>query len=81
LPRFDIRQEEIAASRKTLGQAIGMRPKDKFFEGYIAMELEMFEYGRCRTLYKKYIEYRPSTSMAWIRFAKLERGLGDLERV
>jgi crooked neck len=79
--RFDISQGDIAAARKTLGQAIGMCPKKKLFEGYINIELKMFEFTRCRILYEKYIEHCPANSMAWIGFAELERGLADIERV
>ncbi|GKT39974.1 pre-mRNA-splicing factor clf1 [Colletotrichum spaethianum] len=77
---FEIRQGELTAARKTLGQAIGMCPKDKLFRGYIELELKLFEFLRCRTLYEKHIEWNPSNCQTWIKFAELERGLDDLER-
>jgi crooked neck len=78
--QFDIRQMDLQAARKTLGQAIGMCPKDKLFRGYIDIEKQLFEFTRCRTLYEKQLEWNPSNSQAWIKFAELERGLEDLER-
>ena len=78
--QFEVRQSQLSAARKTLGQAIGMCPKDKLFKGYIDLELKLFEFVRCRTLYEKQIEWNPSNSSAWIKFAELERGLDDLDR-
>jgi len=78
--QFEVRQMQLQAARKTLGQAIGMCPKDKLFKGYIELEKQLFEFLRCRTLYEKHIEWNPSNCQAWIKFAELERGLDDLER-
>ena len=78
--QFEVRQMQIQNARKTLGQAIGMCPKDKLFKGYIELELKLFEFVRCRMLYEKHIGYNPENSQAWIKFAELERGLDDLER-
>lgn len=33
-----------------------------------------------RTIYQKYLEYDPSNTAAWVRWAQLEAELGDLER-
>lgn len=78
--QFEIRQMQLTAARKTLGQAIGMCPKDKLFKGYIDLEKSLYEFARCRTLFEKQLEWNPSNSEAWIRFADLERGLDDLDR-
>lgn len=78
--QFEIRQLDIQAARKTLGQAIGMCPKDKLFKGYIELELKLFEFGRCRKLYEKQIAWNPANCQAWIKCAELERGLDDLDR-
>jgi crooked neck len=78
--QFEIRQGNLSDARKTLGRAIGMCPKDKLFKGYIELELKLFEFIRCRTLYEKYIEWHSSNCQAWIKFAELERGLDDLDR-
>ncbi|KAK4987631.1 NineTeen Complex (NTC) component [Elasticomyces elasticus] len=78
--QFEVRQLQLSSARKTLGQAIGLCPKDKLFKGYIELEQKLFEFARCRTLYQKHIEWNPANCQAWIKFAELERGLDDLER-
>jgi crooked neck len=77
---FEVRQKNLTAARKTLGTAIGMCPKDKLFKEYIALEIKLFEFSRCRTLYEKAVVFNPANTSAWIKFAELERGLDDLER-
>ncbi|KAK7193411.1 NineTeen Complex (NTC) component [Paraphaeosphaeria sporulosa] len=77
---FELRQNALPKARKLLGQAIGMCPKDKLFKGYIELEMKLFEFGRCRTLYAKYIEFNGANTSTWIKFAELERGLDDLAR-
>lgn len=78
--QFEVRQQNLPAARKTLGQAIGMCPKDKLFKGYVELELKLFEFIRCRTLYEKHIEWNSANCQAWIKFAELERALDDLDR-
>lgn len=78
--QFEVRQQQLAAARKTLGQAIGICPKDKLFNGYIELEKKLFEFSRCRILFEKQVEYNPANCQAWIKFAELERGLDDLDR-
>jgi len=77
---FEIRQMNLTAARKTLGQAVGMCPKDKLFKGYIELETKLHEFFRCRTLYGKHIEFNSSNAATWIRFAELEIALEDEER-
>ncbi|KAH6615163.1 hypothetical protein C7974DRAFT_403398 [Boeremia exigua] len=77
---FEVRQSQLTAARKLLGQAIGMCPKDKLFKGYIELEMKLFEFTRCRQLYTKYIEFNGANTQTWIKFAELERGLDDLDR-
>ncbi|KAK9770718.1 hypothetical protein SCAR479_12607 [Seiridium cardinale] len=78
--QFEIRQGQLTAARKTLGQALGMCPKDKLFKGYVELEMKLYEFVRCRTLYEKHIEWNPANCQAWIKFAELEQSLDDLER-
>ena len=78
--QFEIRQMQLQDARKTLGQALGICPKDKLFEGYIQLEQKMFEFARLRIIYEKWIGFNPSNSQAWIKFAQLERALDDLDR-
>ena len=44
------------------------------------MELELREFGRCRTLYGRFLEYSPDNCNTWCHFAQLENLLGDIER-
>lgn len=45
--QFEIRQLDLKAARKLLGQAIGMCPKNKLFKGYIELEMQVgFPDGR-----------------------------------
>ncbi|KAL9123784.1 MAG: hypothetical protein Q9217_006822 [Psora testacea] len=78
--QFEIRQGQLQSARKTMGLAIGLCPKEKLFKGYVELELKLFEFVRCRTLYEKQIEWNPANCSAWIKFAELERGLDDLDR-
>ena len=78
--QFEVRRGQLSSARKTLGQAIGICPKDRLFKGYIDLELKLFEFVRCRTLYEKYIAANPANTGAWVKFAELERGLEDLDR-
>ncbi|GAP92399.1 putative cell cycle control protein [Rosellinia necatrix] len=78
--QFELRQGELTMARRSLGQAIGMCPKDKLFKGYIELELKLFEFVRCRILYEKHAEWNPANCQTWIKFAELERGLEDFDR-
>ncbi|KAI0696957.1 hypothetical protein C8T65DRAFT_662821 [Cerioporus squamosus] len=63
------------------GTAIGMCPKEALFKGYIQLEFDLREFDRVRELYQKYIEFDPTNSAAWIKFAELETQLEDFARV
>ncbi|KAF8474834.1 hypothetical protein BDZ91DRAFT_280904 [Kalaharituber pfeilii] len=78
--QFEIRQFQLQAARKALGQALGICPKDKLFKGYIELEWEMYEFNRCRTLYEKYIEFNPANCQSWMQFAEKEAMLEDFDR-
>ncbi|CAG8465506.1 17067_t:CDS:10 [Acaulospora morrowiae] len=78
--QFEVRQLDLTTARKTLGNAIGLCPKDRLFKGYIELELQLREFDRCRILYTKYLEHNPANCYAWIKFAELERMLGDYDR-
>ncbi|CAI7634317.1 unnamed protein product [Penicillium bialowiezense] len=78
--RFEVRQMELQSARKTLGQAIGMCPKNKLFRCYIELEQQLLEFTRCRTLFEKQLEWNPVSAQAWLGFAKLEHELGDIDR-
>ncbi|KAJ3211599.1 Crooked neck-like protein 1 [Dinochytrium kinnereticum] len=78
--KFQIRRFELDPTRKTLGMAIGLCPKERLFKGYIDIEIQLREFDRVRKLYEKYLEWNPANCPAWIRFAELERSLGDVDR-
>lgn len=77
---FEIRQLNLSAARKIMGNAIGMCPKEKLFRSYVDLELQLREFDRCRVLYMKFLEYSPENSSTWIKFAELETLLGDIDR-
>lgn len=77
---FEIRRLELQSARKVLGTAIGMCGKEKIFKGYVELELSLKEFDRARKLYERALEWEPSNSKTWIRFAELERNLFDIER-
>jgi crooked neck len=77
---FEVRHNNLSSARKLLGQAIGRCPKDKLYQCYIELELKLYEFGRCRQLYEKWIEWNPTNCQTYVKFAELEIGLGDLDR-
>ncbi|KAI0923069.1 NineTeen Complex (NTC) component [Taiwanofungus camphoratus] len=78
--RFEVRQLQLPTARKILGTAIGSCPKEALFKGYIQLEFDLREFDRVRTLYEKYIEFDPTNSTAWIKYAELETQLEDFSR-
>ena len=78
--KFFIRRLDLTAARKTLGASIGMCPKEKIFKGYIEIELQLREFDRVRLLYEKYLGWNSANCYAWIKYAELEKMLGDYER-
>ncbi|ORY38255.1 TPR-like protein [Rhizoclosmatium globosum] len=78
--KFLIRRDDFTGFRKALGTSIGMCPKDRLFRGYIELELKLQEVDRARTLYEKYLTWGPGNSAAWVRFANVERSVGDMDR-
>lgn len=75
-----LRRKDVTGARKILGTAIGLAPKEKLFRGYIELELKLREFDRARTLYQKYLEWNPANCYAWVKFAEMERMLGDSAR-
>ncbi|KAK7260280.1 hypothetical protein RIF29_26201 [Crotalaria pallida] len=78
--QFEIRQLNLDAARRRLGEAIGVAPKDKIFKKYIEIELQLGNMDRCRKLYEKYLEWSPENCYAWSKYAELERSLTETER-
>jgi crooked neck len=42
--------------------------------------LYLGNFDRCRTLYEKYIEWSPANCYAWMKYAELEKSLGETDR-
>ncbi|KAL5704858.1 Crooked neck-like protein 1 [Ranunculus cassubicifolius] len=78
--QFEIRQKNLEASRKVLGNAIGRAPKDKIFKKYIEIEMQLGNIDRCRTLYEKYLQWAPAKCYAWCKYAEFEQSLSEIER-
>jgi len=78
--RFEVRRLDLPAARRLLGTGIGMCPKEALFKGYIQLEMDLREFDRVRTLYEKYLEFDPTNSPAWIKYAELETVLEDFSR-
>ncbi|CDS00171.1 probable protein CCN1-putative cell cycle control protein [Sporisorium scitamineum] len=78
--RFEVRRLELTTARKIMGTAIGMAPKLKLFNSYIDLELSLKEFDRARKIYEKALEWDPTNSQTWVRFAELEKNLFDTDR-
>lgn len=81
LAQLHIRRGDLNAARRTLGTALGLAAKPKLYTNYIALEMQLREFDRCRLLYEKFLEHDPHNSTTWLRYAELEQLLGDEERV
>ena len=77
---FEVRQRDLTAARKLLGQCIGLTGKENVFKGYLELELQLGEIDRCRAIYNKYLEAMPFNCHAWKAFAQLENNLGETQR-
>jgi len=77
---LEVRQRDLGAARRLLGQAIGMCGKENIFRGYIELEHQMGEIDRCRAIYGKYIAAMPHNCAAWRNFAALEAAVGETQR-
>jgi len=80
MAQFEIRQGKLTAARRKLGEALGRCPKKNIFNGYIELEYQLGEFGRCRKLYQKFLETFPEYCEAWIQFAQLEHKLREADR-
>lgn len=78
--QFELRQENLNAARKILGQSLGICPKSKTYKKYIELEIELKEFDRVRKLYEHYLNFQPENVNIWISYAELEENLGDEER-
>ncbi|PIA41392.1 LOW QUALITY PROTEIN: hypothetical protein AQUCO_02200066v1 [Aquilegia coerulea] len=77
--QFEIRQKNLEAARKLLGNSIGRAAKHKIFRRYIELELMLGNIDRCRTLYEKYLQWAPDSSYVWSKYVELEISLNEME--
>merc|ERR550514_32511 len=70
--QLEIRKRNINKARTLFRDALNLCPKNKIFRYYNAIEFYMGELSRCRKIYEKFIEFCPSNSEAWIKFAEFE---------
>ncbi|XP_034432957.1 crooked neck-like protein 1 [Hippoglossus hippoglossus] len=77
---FEIRQKNLPLARRAMGSAIGKCPKNKLLKGYIELEIELCEFGRCRELYEKYLQFNRANYTTWIQFARMEIYHGETDR-
>nr|CAD1834475.1 unnamed protein product [Ananas comosus var. bracteatus] len=88
--QFEIRQMNLEAARKILGNAIGIAPKDKIFKNYIKIELQLgnlekkslFETERARAVFELAIA-QPTLDMPellWKAYIDFEISEHEYER-
>lgn len=78
--KFLLRQRDVAAARRVLGESIGRCPKKKLFRSYIELELMMGEIDRCRKIYTQFLLFDGQNCEVWQQYAMLERQVGETER-
>lgn len=78
--QFELRQKDVSAARKVLGEALGRCPTEKLFKGYIEIELQLREFDRVRKLYDKFLQFNQANCTTWTKYAELEAILGDMTR-
>jgi len=80
---FEVRQRDLAAARRLLGEALGRCKalrKPKLYAGYARLERQLGEVERCRKIYSAWVEAAPDSAAAWVAFADLEAAVGEQTR-
>uniref|UniRef100_A0A0D9XIM9 Suppressor of forked domain-containing protein n=1 Tax=Leersia perrieri TaxID=77586 RepID=A0A0D9XIM9_9ORYZ len=70
---LEIRDKNIAAARRILGNAISVAPRPKLFRRYIEIELQLGNVGRSSSNTTR-------AAVAWRSYAALEKKLGETDR-
>lgn len=83
LAKLELRNNyNINATRKVLGQAIGLcNNKIKIFNYYIELELSLGNIERCRILYEKQISLYSNNIDIWLKYITFEYNLQEYQRV
>ena len=76
----EVRARDVTGARKLLGVALGLCPKRKILTGYLALENALGEVERVRKLTERGVQLEATAAAAWLRFADLEKSLGETER-
>lgn len=77
---FELRNFDLAAMRKVLGQAIGLTRFEEIVEHYIEIEKRLKYFDRARRLYDKLVELNPGNWRYWAEYFNFEMGLGNEAR-
>lgn len=75
-----VRCQDLDKARKIMGIAIGKCPNEKLFQAYIELELQLGNIDRVRKLYEKFADVMPQSPIPWIKWAELEKSIGETER-
>lgn len=51
--RFEVRQLDLPAARRILGNGIGMCPKETLFKGYVQLEMDVRRRISCSYFYMR----------------------------
>ena len=74
---FELRNFDITAMRKVLGQAIGLTSNEDIILYYIKLEIKLKYFDRARRLLNKLIELYPKSWKNWLEYFNFEDSLGN----
>eukprot|EP01100_Stratorugosa_tubuloviscum_P009829 TRINITY_DN413_c0_g1_i1.p1 TRINITY_DN413_c0_g1~~TRINITY_DN413_c0_g1_i1.p1 ORF type:complete len:691 (-),score=316.26 TRINITY_DN413_c0_g1_i1:29-2101(-) len=80
LAHLEIRKQDVQRARQVFGNALGKAKSLKIYDAYIDLEQKLGNIDKCRKLFENALEYCASTCATWIKYAKLERELNEIER-
>lgn len=74
---FELRNFDVTAMRKVLGQAIGLASNEDIILHYIMLEIKLKYFDRARKLFNKLIELYPKNWKNWLEYFGFEDSLGN----
>ncbi|KAF9590054.1 hypothetical protein IFM89_030366 [Coptis chinensis] len=79
--QFELRQNDLPAASRILGNPVQITAKDKIFRNHIELETKMGNLNRCRSLHNKYLERTTDDkSFVWLKDAEMEQSLSENEK-